>query len=179
MVSSITREPYQCEGCEKSIRADDYCRCRVGRQKEVDDAHAEAAQEKERVTVERAERAREAREWLAEREAWAASPEGIAEARELEGLQARDAAKREAAKLTTTDDGWAELRRQGAKDQADAAKETLLHDRRLVLEDKELAERERQQAKREDTRRDHVVTPQTPADDPTFADFRQEVTLLN
>jgi predicted nucleic acid-binding Zn-ribbon protein len=69
------------------------------------------------------------------------------------------------------DDGWARLRREFAKDQAAAVRETTrdaawedVKDRRLALAQQELDGRER--------------PPSQPAEGLTLADFRQEVTLL-
>ena len=154
MVSSITQSPI-CPHCESVLKSwtNDPCQC--------DGAKADREQREKQREIQRQSDITDA----AERKAQSAECEAEkkAESDKMEALHRK---------------GWAELRRQGAKDQADAAKETSLHDRKLVLEDKELAERERQQAKRDRVAAERERPPGEPAEGLTLADFTREVTLL-
>ena len=176
----ITLERYECTGCGKSIRVDDYCRCPVGQEKEIADARADHARADEIKAAEKAERTRERQAWLAEREAWEASPEGIAEEaaqeaeqeRQVKAEQERKASK---APLPVQDDGLAMLRRQAAKEQANAAQDEQLADRERAVKDKELSRRERRATDDGDT-----TGPAGPADatlDDLAAVFDDEVDL--
>ena len=54
-------------------------------------------------------------------------------------------------------DGWlVDLRRQGARDQRDAARETSLHDRKLVLDEEDILDRERRLAEGQQARQDKM-----------------------
>ena len=151
-MGSITAAFYQCQGCEKSIRAGDYCRCRVGQQKEIADAHADIAEQRAREAEEWAERQRATREYLAEREAWAASPEGIAEAARDEQQRQEAAAEQERAALQRREEREkvnqanharfvADLRKIAANDNKDANLDT----RERAVREREIARRERRQ----------------------------------
>ena len=154
MVSSITQSPI-CPHCESVLKSwtNDPCQC--------DGAKADREQREKQREIQRQSDITDA----AERKAQSAECEAEkkAESDKMEALHRK---------------GWAELRRQGAKDQADAARESSLHDRKLVLDEKELAERERQQASRDRARAERVEAADAPAEGLTLADFRQEVTLL-
>ena len=146
----ITLERYECTGCGKSIKGNDYCRCRVGQEKEMADAHASIAQETERKAAERAAERADLDRLIAEAAAWAASPEGIAEEAAQEAEQERQAKAAEAFKaskapLPARDDGLAVLRRQAAKERADAAQDADLADRERAVRGRELLRRERRQ----------------------------------
>ena len=148
---SITLERYECTGCGKSIRADDYCRCRVGQEKEIADARADHARADKIKAAERAAERADLDRLIAEAATWAASPEGIAEEAAQDAEQERQARAAEAFKATIApplparDDGLAVLRRQAAKEQADAAQDSDLADRERAVRGRELSRRERRQ----------------------------------
>ena len=77
--------------------------------------------------------------------------------------------------LPARDDGLAVLRRQAAKEQADAAKDAELDDRARAVRDRELSRREH----RQDAADAPTQDTDTPAEGMTFADFGQTVTLLD
>ena len=128
---------YQCEGCEKSIRANDYCRCPAGRQKEVDDVHADIAQQKVDQAKAKVERDKEHAALTAELEAMFNAPDYEPEP---EPAPTPVAKPRPAPQH---DDSWERLRRQAAKERADAAQDAALADRKRAVEERELDRRER------------------------------------
>ena len=77
--------------------------------------------------------------------------------------------------LPARDDGLAVLRRQAAKEQADAAQDADLADRERAVRGRELSRRER----RQDDADAPAQTADAPAEGLTFADFGQTVTLLD
>ena len=170
---SITLERYECTGCGKSIRADDYCRCRVGQEKEIADARADHARADKIKAAERAAERADLDRLIAEAATWAVSPEGIAEEAAQDAEQERQAKAAEAFKATIApplparDDGLAVLRRQAAKEQADAAQDAELADRERAVKGRELSRRER----RQDDGDAAQETADTPAEGLTLADF--------
>ena len=181
-MGSITVAFYQCQGCGKSIRAGDYCRCPVGQQKEIADAHADLAEQRTREAEEKAERARETREWLAEREAWAASPEGIAEAARDEQERQEAAAERERAELQRREEREKADKAEHARFVADLRKIAANDNKDANLDTRERAVREREIARRERRADQHDSDATNAATAPvgdTLADYAREVTLLD
>ena len=179
MEGSITPERYQCTGCKLSIRADDYCRCRVGQQKELADAHAEIAQQKERKAAERAAERANLDRMIAEAEVWAASPEGIAEVLAEQAQLEREAEAREAEAAN----------RKAAAEAASGPRYTIRTSgrerRKAAVKESELSTREGWAARGKDRLSTALAAEagSTDADGPpvglSLADFTQEVTLLN
>ena len=113
------------------------------------DAHADIAEQRSREAEERAERDRATREWLAERAAWEASPEGIAEAALDEQRRQEAAAEQERAELQRREEREEANKADHARLVADLRKIAANDNKSADLERRERAVKEREIERRE------------------------------